>query len=220
MPASLIALFVCLPAGQATAQVAVAEVIKAAVTKVIKAVDLQIQSMQNKTIWLQNAQKSIENTLSQSQLGQITSWSQQQKDLFSKYYQELSTIKSAVALYQRLKETTEKQAALVTTYHQTWTLLQQDKHFSAEELSYMGKVYGGILEESVKNVDQLLIVVSAFRTQMPDAKRLELINQSADHIDANYTDLKQFNAQNVLLSLERSKDQNEILTIKKYYGIN
>jgi hypothetical protein len=219
LPLSAMTLFIALPK-EANAQIAIAEVIKAAITKVIKAIDLQIQRLQNQTIWLQNAQKTLENTLSKTKLGEISDWTQQQKDLFGKYYKELQEIKSAIALYERIKEMTEKQAALVSSYHRAWGLLQQDKHFSAEELSYMAKVYKGILEESVKNVDELLLVVSSFKTQMADEKRLEMINASANRIDTNYSDLQQFNAQNALLSLQRAKDQNEVITLKKYYGIN
>ncbi len=53
LPMSAMTLFVSLPSG-ATAQIAVVEVIKAGVKKVIKAVDLKIQRLQNETIWLQN----------------------------------------------------------------------------------------------------------------------------------------------------------------------
>jgi hypothetical protein len=57
MPLSTIVLLVALPSG-ATAQIAVLEVINAGVKKVIKAVDLKVQRLQNETIWLQNAQKA------------------------------------------------------------------------------------------------------------------------------------------------------------------
>ena len=40
----------------------------------------------------------------------------------------------------------------------------------------MQQVYTGILDESVKNIDQLQLVINAFVTQMSDAKRLEIIN--------------------------------------------
>jgi len=46
----------------------VLEIIKAAVVKVIKAIDLRIQRLQTKTIWLQNAQKVLENKLSKFKL--------------------------------------------------------------------------------------------------------------------------------------------------------
>ena len=35
--------------------------------------------MQNKTIWLQNAQKVIENQMSKTKLTEISGWTEQQK---------------------------------------------------------------------------------------------------------------------------------------------
>jgi hypothetical protein len=84
----------------------------------------------------------------------------------------------------------------------------------------MGKIYSGILQESIKNMDQLLMVVGPAKTQMNDAERLKLINEAADGVDRNYSDLQQFNNKNYMLSIGRAKDENEVLTLKKYYGIN
>jgi hypothetical protein len=54
---------------------------------------------------------------------------------------------------------------------------------------------------------------------MTDAKRLELINNAADQVDVNYSDLVQFNRQNTLLSLQRAKTEREVQTVKKLYGL-
>lgn len=219
LPLSAIMLFVGLPQ-MADAQTAIAEVIKAGVTKAIKAIDLKVQAMQNKTIELQNFQKALENQLSKLKLNEISDWSQKQKELYGNYYNELWEVKSLIAYYGRIKEMTEKQTALVSQYNHAWSLLKLDQHFKPEEFSYMQKVYSGILEESVKNLDQILLVVNSFRTQMSDAKRLQLINEAADKIDVNSSDLKQFNNQNIMLSLQRAHSQDDVSTLKKYYGIN
>lgn len=83
----------------------------------------------------------------------------------------------------------------------------------------MQQVYTGILKESVKNMDQILLVVNSFKTQMSDAKRLEIINDAADKIDINYNDLKQFNNQSIVMSLQRSKNQEEIAVVQHLYGL-
>ncbi len=202
LPMSAMTLFVALPQ-QASAQIAVLEVIKAGVKKVIKAVDLKVQRLQNETIWLQNAQKVLENQLSKLKLGEIADWTQKQKELYGGYYNELWEIKTAITYYRRFKDLTETQVAIVDEYKWAWNLLKQDKHFTAEELDYMEKVYSGILEQSVKNLDQLLLVVNSFKTQMSDAKRLEIINETAGKMDEIFTDLKQFNTQNSRLSIQR-----------------
>ena len=219
LPMSAMTLFVALPTG-AQAQVAVLEVIKAGVKKVIKAADLKVQRLQNETIWLQNAQKVLENQLSKLKLAEIAEWSEKQKQLYSNYYNELWQIKSIITYYKRLKDLTEKQIAIVDEYHWAWALFTKDKHFTPEELSHMQTVYSGILQSSIKNLDQILLVVNSFETQMPDAKRLEIINAAANQMDINYSDLKRFNTQNSMLSIQRAKSANEVVTLKELYGID
>lgn len=219
LPMSAMTLFVALPK-EANAQIAVIEVIKAGVKKVIKAVDLRVQRLQNETIWLQNAQKVLENQLSKLKLTEIADWTEKQRNLYSQYYEELWKIKSAIAYYKRIKDLTQKQVDIVDEYKWAWNLFKQDKHFTVEELDYMQKVYSGILDESIKNIDQILLVVSSFKTQMSDAKRLELINAAADKMDINYSDLKQFNTQNSKLSIQRAKSLDEVAKLKEIYGID
>ncbi len=184
------------------AQIPILDIIKAAIKKVIVAVDLEIQRIQTNTIWLQNAQKVIENTMSQLKLTDITGWVQKQKDLYANYYAELWKIKSAIAYYERVKQIITEQVALVNTYKQAFALFKQDKHFTVEETDYMYNVYSGILDQSVKNLDQIYLVINAFATQMSDAERLKIIDGAASRIDQNYSDLKEFNNNNIKLSLQ------------------
>jgi len=218
LPLSTVTLIVGLPKG-ADAQIAVLEVIKAGVKKVIKAVDLKIQRLQNETIWLQNAQKVLENQLSKLKLTEIADWTQRQKELYREYYEELWKIKSAIAYYKKVKDLTAKQVAIVVEYKWAWNLFKQDKHFESSELDYMQKVYSGILNESIKNIDQLLLVVNSFKTQMSDAERLEIISKASEKMDNNYTDLKSFNRGNAVLSIQRASSMEESAKLKEIYGI-
>lgn len=212
--------FTVLPVQQANATpIAILEIIKAAVIKVIKAVDLKIQRLQNKTIWLQNAQKVLENTLSKLKLDEISDWTEKQKEQYRKYYEELAQVKAIISYYQRIRNITKKQLRLVDEYNRAWTLVRQDRHFTTKEILYMEKVYSGILDESLKNIDQIHLIIRSFTTKMSDAKRLELINNAADQVDANYSDLVQFNRQNTLLSLQRAKAEIEVQAVKKLYGL-
>ncbi len=193
--------------------------IKAAAKKVIKAIDLRIQRLQNKTIWLQNAQKKIENTLSKLKLNEISQWTQKQRDLYRDYYEELMKVKTIISYYQLVRDMYQKQVRLVSEYERAWELFQQDSHFNEAELDYMHKVYSGILEESMKNIDQIFLILDSFTTQMSDAKRLEIITAAANQVETNYNDLTLFNRQNILLSIQRAKTQHEVDAVKKLYAI-
>lgn len=209
-----------LPILETKAQVPIADIIKAAVKKVIKAIDLQMQRLQNKTIWLQNAQKTLENKMSQLKLTEIKDWVEKQRKLYDDYFQELWKVKAALAYYNRVKEIIDRQVQMVNEYKGAWALFKQDKNFTPEELDFMYNIYSGMMDESLKSIDQLFLVVNAFATQMSDAKRLEIINTVADNIEHHYLDLKDFNNQNKMLSIQRASELGEIEYVRRLYGLS
>lgn len=208
-----------MPIQQAHSAIPVLEIIKQAVKKVIKAVDLMIQRLQNKTIELQNIQKVIENKLSELKLTEIAQWTQRQRDLYKGYYDELWKVRNTIAAYKRISLIIKRQQQLVKDYQFTWQMVNRDDHFTHEEINYMYHVYTGIIDESLTNLDQILLVINSFKTQMSDARRLDIINEAGDKIDENYADLKEFNNQNIQLSLNRAKDEHEIESVKRLYGL-
>lgn len=200
-------------------QAIVWKVVTAAIKKVVKAIDLQIQRQQNRVIWLQNAQKTLENTLSKLKLKEIGEWSDKQKKLYAGYFEELRKVRSIISYYQRIRDITKKQVQIVENYQAAWRIVRQDKRFTGDEITYMGRVYEGILTETVNNIDQLGLVINAFATSMSDAKRLEIIRQVDERVAGNLADLRRFNAETALLSLRRAKDQQEIATVRAMYGL-
>jgi len=207
------------PAKPSHAQDPVTEAIKAAVIKVIKAIDLQIQRFQNETIWLQNAQKSLENTMSKLKLNEISDWVEKQRKLYDDYFQELWQVKTAISNYHRVKELIRMQVSIVNEYKAAYALFKGDKNFTQDEINYMYKVYSGILSESLKSLDQVFLVINSFATQMNDAKRMEIINTCYDNLQLNMSDLKQFNNQNKILSIQRAVSKAEVEKLKAYYGL-
>lgn len=208
-----------LPIQETKAQIPIVDIIKAAVKKVIKALDLQMQRLQNKTIWLQNAQKTLENKMSQLKLNEIKDWVEKQRKLYDDYFQELRKVKAALAYYSRIKDIIERQVQMINEYKGAWALFKQDKNFTADELDYIYNIYSGMMDESLKSIDQLFLVVNAFTTQMSDAKRLEIINTVSDNLEHQYVDLKDFNNQNKMLSIQRASERGEIEYVRRLYGL-
>ena len=208
-----------MPVQKSQAQIPILEIIKAAVKKVIIAVDLQVQRLQNKTIWLQNAQKTLENTMSKMHLDDISGWVEKQRKLYADYFEELRKVKAALTYYQRVKDIIEQQVQIVREYRAAWALFRQDRNFTQDELDYMFEVYAGMMEESAQHIDQLFLVVNAFVTQMSDAKRLEIIDGVSASVEQTLMDLKEFNEENKMISLQRAVEQGEIDYVKKLYGL-
>jgi hypothetical protein len=217
---ALCGLGVLVPQGQASAQaVDIISLATAVAKKVIEAADLKIQELQTETIELQNAEKELENNMTGGLLDDITGWVQQQESLYGEYYQELWQVKSALSTYSKTATLIQRQVQLVKEEQQDWAAVQQDPHFSVAELNHIGTVYSAIISESSRNIQQIEQVIATFVTQMDDANRLQLIDQTSASIDGNYQDLRTFTQENSLLSLQRAKDEADVLTIKSLYNI-
>ena len=201
------------------AQIPIISVITTLAKKILNAIDLEVENLQNQTVWLQDAQKELENAMAELQLDGITNWVQQTKDLYSEYYQELSLVKQIIADYDKVKTIIQLQSKIVSEYKSAYARFQQDKNFSSSEITYMYNVYSGIIDASLKNLDQALLVVNDFVTQMSDGSRMNIIDGAAKGMQKNYNDLKQFNNQNIQLSLQRAYENNNLGTVKQLYGL-
>jgi conjugation system TraG family ATPase len=205
------------PNGGAKAQII--DIAEEVIKEALEQADLNIQRLQTQTLYLQNAEKALENSMAGGLLDDITGWVQQEQELFSGYYSELWQVKSALSTYSKVAKLIERQTQLVAAYQQATAAVQRDPHFNAAEVTHMLQVYSGILSASIRNTGQLALVIQSFVTQMDDANRLRIIDETATGIDRNYADLNQYSQQNTLLSLQRAKEAGDIETVKALYGI-
>lgn len=215
----LVSILTFVTSNKSYSQTVIIDAIKEAAKKVIRAIDLQVQRIQNHTIELQNIQKQLENTLSKLKLDEIANWTERQKQLYQDYFDELWRVKAVLTYYRQFSDIISKQKQLFEEYKQAYVLVGQDKNFSRAEIDYMDGVYAGILDASINDVDDILNLMKSFTVQMSDAARLELVSKTSDAIDEHLSVLRQFNQHNQLLSLQRAKSQDEINIVKKLYGI-
>ncbi|SEI39693.1 hypothetical protein SAMN04487995_0377 [Dyadobacter koreensis] len=196
-----------------------AAIIKAAIRRVVRAVDLLIQRRQNAVIKLQNAQKALENAMAKLKLDQIEDWVRKQRDLYQAYYQELRKVKEVIAYYFKVKQIAQQQERILEQYQKAWGMLSSSTHFTASELLYMQSVYTGLLDQTAKTTDMLTLAIGSDLTQMSDAQRLALINQAAESTQQLYEDLTRFTEQNMLLALSRGNSTDDNGMIRQLYGL-
>ena len=216
---TLLLMLASTPVKQAQAAIPWAQIIKEAVRRVVRAMDLLVQRRQNRQIRLQNAQKALENAMTKLKLEQIEDWVKKQRELYEQYYQELKKVKALVSYYFRIKASLDKQARIAEQCQRAWALFENDRHFTRAELFQMQKVYQGILQQTARSVALLELVVKSFSTQMSDVKRLEIIDRAAKSADQIYDELNTFNQENKLLSLSRAGSEFDAKVTKELYGI-
>lgn len=194
-------------------------IIKSITGKVIRALDLQVQRIQTHTILLQEAQKELENAMSALRLGEIQDWTEQLKDLYADYFQELWQVKDVLSTYHKVAEAVAREDQIVAGCRNATQLFTAQTHFSAAEMQHILAVYTGILTESAQNLDLLTTAIQPYALQMTDQQRLVNIDAAAAGIDRNYADMQRYTNQNELIALQRAGDENDYLTLKKMYGL-
>lgn len=176
------------------------------IAKVIKAIDLKIQKMQNETIWLQQAQQVAEHELSKAKLAEITGWQNAQRELYDGYFKELASVKSMLKGLPQVKQILAMQAQVGQEYERLAKDISQKKAF--DELLLLSKDILGSLQQLLTNN----------ALTMKDTDRLMLLsnlrNGMADCLDS----MKELNKQAIRQAAAKTRIEADLQFMKKLNG--
>jgi DNA repair ATPase RecN len=140
--------------------------------------------------------------------------------LHKTYLDGLLAISPAVAKYKKIVTITENQLQLIKEYKNAYKRFQHDGNFNPDEIEYIGKVYSNLADESAKNLESLLNVVTANKLRMSDDERLKAIDLIDEEMENKLSFLKYFNNNTTVLSLQRTKDRNDLNTSRLLHGVS
>jgi hypothetical protein len=201
------------------AQIPILDIVTEAAEKVVMAIDLQVQQLENETLGLQEAQKALENQLVGSELTGIATWLEDQKDLYVGYYQELWEAKTAISGFERVAQMIKEEEQLVSQVKQLNAAMGQDRHLTAAEVTAMGNQLSGIVKATEQDIGRLEMAIQALVTQMSDADRLRIVDEAGDGIDQHYSDVQVLGQRSAILSLNRAQDANDVAVTRALYGL-
>lgn len=140
-------------------------------------------------------------------------------DLHKTFLDGLMEVSPAVRKYRKVSEIIEYQVLLVKEYKAAHQRFRQSGQFNAGELDYLNRVYTNLFNQSLKNLDQLAMVVTAGKMRMNDAERLEAIDRVHADMNDQLQFLRTFNNNNTQLAMQRAKAANDVAAIRSLYGI-
>jgi len=132
----------------------------------------------------------------------------------------LMEVSPAVRNYRRVADITNYQIILVKEYRKAYERFRQDNNFNADELAYLGRVYDNLFKESLRNLDELLTVITAGKARMSDDERLQAIDRIYADMQDKLMFLRHFNNNTTILAVQRAKERNDAQTIRKIYWLN
>lgn len=140
-------------------------------------------------------------------------------NLHKAFLDGLLAVSPAVKNYVRVADIINYQSTLASEYKSAYNRFSQDKHFSPDEIAYMGQVYGNVFQESLKDITNLINVVTAGTMRMSDDERLRAIDGIYGSSKDKLMFLRQFNSSTTVLAVQRSVDDNDVETLQNLYGL-
>lgn len=138
--------------------------------------------------------------------------------LHKTFLDALMQVSPVVKNYKRIGDIVEYQLAIMRESRKGFNQMIKNEKFNAQELVYFEKVYANLGRESLRNIDELTVVITADKLRMTDDERLEAIDKIYDDMQQKVLFLKDFNGSASLLALQRSKESNDASSVRKNYN--
>jgi hypothetical protein len=131
----------------------------------------------------------------------------------------LMEVSPVVRNYKRVGDIINYQLLLVKEYKSAYQRFRQDKNLSPEEVRYLGLVYANLFNQSLKNLDALAMILTAGDLRMSDDERLKAVDDIFASMRDKLLFLRHFNNATTMLALQKAREQKDIKTAQKIYGL-
>lgn len=136
--------------------------------------------------------------------------------LHKTFLDALMQVSPAVKNYKRVAEIVEYQISIVKESRNGMNRFIKSGNFSGQEINYFEKVYGNLLNQSLRNLDELTMVITADKLRMSDDERLKAVDDIYEQMQDKLLFLRNFNTTSNVLALQRSKEKNDVYISKSF----
>jgi hypothetical protein len=141
-------------------------------------------------------------------------------NLHKAFIDGLMQVSPAVKKYKRIDDIVNYQLLLVKEYKLSFKRFRNSDHFTDKEINYIETVYSTLFKQSLRNLDELVTVISANKLRMSDDERLESIDRIYADMQDKVVFLRNFNANTAVLAVQRSKEHNDVNSLRAIYKLN
>jgi hypothetical protein len=131
----------------------------------------------------------------------------------------LYAVSPAVRNYKRIPYIIRYQEFILKEYKRAFNKFRNDPNLTVREIRYLENVYEYLFKQSLRNLDELVMIVTASKLRMSDEERLHGIDRIYDDMEDKVTFLKLFNSSTQALIVQRAKDSHEVTSLEKLYDV-
>jgi DNA repair ATPase RecN len=152
--------------------------------------------------------------------GAIKDISEGNFNLHNAFLNDLLSVSPTVQKYHKIADIIKYQLLLVSEYKNAFNSFKSGGSFSPSEISYLESVYGNLISQSLRNLDELTNVVTANKLRMSDDERIKAIDHINDDMEDKLQFLRTFNNSTAVMAAQRQKALQDNQAMKTMYGIN
>ena len=141
-------------------------------------------------------------------------------DLHKTFLDGLLEVSPEVRKYKKVVAIINGQLIIVKEYKGALKQYRSGGQFDLKELDYIEGVYAKLLKESLRNLDDLTTIITAGKLRMSDDERLKAIDRISDEMQDKVSFLRHFNGSTSVLAVQRLKEKQDAVALKKMYGLN
>ena len=130
--------------------------------------------------------------------------------LHKTFLDALMQVSPMVKNYKKVTDIINYQILLVKESRNGLSRFSKSGNFNEKEIKYFETVYGNLLNLSLRNLDELTMVVTADKLRMSDDERLEAVDAIFLEMQDKLVFLRDFNATSNILLLQRAKERNDV----------
>jgi hypothetical protein len=131
----------------------------------------------------------------------------------------LFAVNPSVAKYKRIPDIIRYQSLLMKEYRRAFNRFKDDPNLTPDEIRYLEKVYAYLVKQSLRNLEELTMIVTANKLRMSDDERIQSIDRIYLDIENKLSFLRYFNNSTHVLVAQRAKESSEVGAVKKLYEV-
>lgn len=132
----------------------------------------------------------------------------------------LFLVNPAVRNYKRIPYIIDYQKILLKEYKHAYNRFKSDPNFKPSEIEYIANVYNYLFKASLRDIDDLMMIITATKLRMSDDERMQAIDRIYYEMENKLGFLRSFNNSTELLAIQRARSANDVRTIRSIYGLN
>ena len=140
-------------------------------------------------------------------------------NLHTDFFSSFKSINPAISSYSKVADIIALQVKIVHTYKSTYKYVRSISLYTPAEIDFIYKVFTNLINASTDDMNELITVITANELEMKDDERLERIDAIHTSIQDKYAFAQSFGDEAKVLTVQRTKEKNNIETSRSLYGI-